>query len=192
MNNIINEKTTESYNCIGEYLKKERQLRNISIDEVAHATKISKHRLRSIEDNRNKEWPAEIYVIGFIKSYAEYIGLDTTDVMNRYKELEDKTTVTAVTNTPPFPQTTKKTKFSWLQQLLKPAITTCVILIIAAITSGILFFSDRLTEAPGKISTAPVKIDQNATMHKTSMQNQRKKGNQTAKKENSSLLKTNI
>lgn len=78
---------SDGYKHIGEYLKKERKARNISLREIADVTRISKHRLKSIEDNRRDQWPAEIFVKGFIKSYSEYIGLDTTDVMNRYQEL---------------------------------------------------------------------------------------------------------
>ncbi len=71
---------------IGEYLKRERELRQISLEEVSQGTKISINRLKAIEMDRLDELPAEIFVRGFIKSYAEFIGLVPEDVLLRYQE----------------------------------------------------------------------------------------------------------
>ena len=72
---------------LGEYLKRERELRRISLEEVAKGTKIAIYRLRAMEAGRWDELPAEVFVKGFIKSYAEFIGLVQEDVMLRYQEI---------------------------------------------------------------------------------------------------------
>jgi len=82
---------------VGEYLKKERELRQISLQEVAEETKISVSRLKALEANQFDQLPAPIYIRGFVRIYAEYIGLDPSDVMMRfedqlfYEESEPKT-----------------------------------------------------------------------------------------------------
>ena len=72
---------------LGGYLKRERELRQISLEEVAEGTKIAIYRLRAMEANRWENLPAEIFVKGFIKSYAEFIGLVPEDVILRYQEI---------------------------------------------------------------------------------------------------------
>jgi cytoskeleton protein RodZ len=72
---------------LGEYLKRERELRQISLEEVAEGTKIAIYRLRAMEAGRWEELPAEVFVKGFIKSYAEFIGLVPEDVILRYQEI---------------------------------------------------------------------------------------------------------
>ena len=72
---------------LGEYLKRERELRQISLEEVAEGTKIAIYRLRAMEAGRWENLPAEIFVKGFIKSYAEFIGLVPEDVILRYQEI---------------------------------------------------------------------------------------------------------
>ncbi len=69
---------------IGDYLKRERELRNITLEEVANATKINIGTLRAIEEGRKELLPAEVFIRGFIRCYAEYIGLDPNDVLLRY------------------------------------------------------------------------------------------------------------
>jgi cytoskeleton protein RodZ len=72
---------------LGEYLKRERELRQISLEEVAEGTKIAIYRLRAMESDRWENLPAEIFVKGFIKSYAEFIGLVPEEVILRYQEI---------------------------------------------------------------------------------------------------------
>ena len=73
---------------LGEYLKRERELRQISLEEVAEGTKIAIYRLRAMEAGRWEKLPAEVFVKGFIKSYAEFIGLVPEDVILRYQEIQ--------------------------------------------------------------------------------------------------------
>ncbi len=70
----------------GEYIKRERQLRQITLEEVADGTKIAIHMLRAIEADKWEDLPAEVFTRGFVKSYAEYIGLVPEDVLLRYEE----------------------------------------------------------------------------------------------------------
>lgn len=71
---------------IGDYLRRERELRNIPLEEVAEATKIHIGTLKAIEEGQTELLPAEVFVRGFIRCYAEYIGLDPNDVLLRYPQ----------------------------------------------------------------------------------------------------------
>ena len=71
---------------LGEYLKRERELRGISIEEVAEGTKIAIHMLRAMEADQWSRMPAEIFTRGFLRSYAEFIGLSPDDIILRHEE----------------------------------------------------------------------------------------------------------
>jgi cytoskeleton protein RodZ len=70
---------------IGKYLKRERELRNISLKEVSKATKIRENILRSIEEDRHDLLPTPVFVKGFLIAYGRHIGLDPSDVVLRYE-----------------------------------------------------------------------------------------------------------
>jgi transcriptional regulator with XRE-family HTH domain len=74
----------------GKYLKAERELRNLSLEEIAKFTKIKEDFLKAIEEDRYELLPPAIYVKGFLTIYARYLGLNPYDVVHRYqKYLED-------------------------------------------------------------------------------------------------------
>jgi transcriptional regulator with XRE-family HTH domain len=68
----------------GEELRREREIRGISLKEIADATKISKRFLEAIERNDHKTLPAPVFTRGFVREYARYLGLSSDDMVNRY------------------------------------------------------------------------------------------------------------
>jgi transcriptional regulator with XRE-family HTH domain len=68
----------------GEELKREREIRGISIKEISDATKISKRFLEAIERNDHKTLPAPVFTRGFVREYARYLGLNIEEMVNRY------------------------------------------------------------------------------------------------------------
>jgi transcriptional regulator with XRE-family HTH domain len=69
---------------LGEFLRRERELRHISLDDVAERTKISRRYLEAIEEERYDRLPGETFVRGFIRSYAQSVGLDPEDTLLIY------------------------------------------------------------------------------------------------------------
>ena len=61
---------------IGNSLREARLRQGLDIDEAEAATKIRAKYLRGLEDERFELLPAETYVKGFLRSYADYLGLD--------------------------------------------------------------------------------------------------------------------
>ncbi len=69
----------------GQYLRRERELRNISLEEIAEVTKINRSLLQAIEDDRFELLPGKLFIRGFIRSYCRHIGLDEEDVLLRFQ-----------------------------------------------------------------------------------------------------------
>ena len=74
-------------NGLGEFLRRERELRHISLDEVVERTKISRRYLESIEEGRYDRLPGEAFVRGFIRAYAQSVGLDPQDTLLLYSQV---------------------------------------------------------------------------------------------------------
>jgi hypothetical protein len=68
----------------GDILKRERELREISLREISDATKINIRYLEALEQNRFEILPGGLFNKGFIRAYAVYIGLDGEDMVNAY------------------------------------------------------------------------------------------------------------
>jgi len=68
----------------GEELRREREIRGISLKEISDATKISKRFLEAIERNDHRTLPAPVFTRGFVREYARYLGLNTEEIVNRY------------------------------------------------------------------------------------------------------------
>lgn len=60
----------------GETLRRERELRGVSLREIADATKISVRFLQALEQDRLDVLPGGVFRRAFVKQYAKHIGLD--------------------------------------------------------------------------------------------------------------------
>ena len=74
----------------GSYLKHERELRGIPLDEVALTTKISVRFLQALEENRFDDLPGEVFIKGFIRSYGKAIGSNADELLAAYHESSGK------------------------------------------------------------------------------------------------------
>jgi len=70
----------------GAFLKKERESRSISLEEISASTRIRKVFLEAIEAGDVEKLPGEVFVKGFVQAYSRYLGLDESDVLARYNE----------------------------------------------------------------------------------------------------------
>ena len=69
---------------LGERLKRGREEKNISLDDVVQATKINKGILTAIENDQSEFLPPVVFVRGFIRNYARYVGLDERELLDLY------------------------------------------------------------------------------------------------------------
>ena len=81
----------------GEKLRRERELRGITLEEVAVATKIGTRNLRALEEEKFSQLPGGIFNKGFVRAYAHYVGIDEEQAVGDYlaanQELESSSEV---------------------------------------------------------------------------------------------------
>jgi cytoskeleton protein RodZ len=70
----------------GSYLKKERELRSIPLDEVSEQTHIKMEYLDAMESDHFEKLPGITFVRGYLKAYAGYIGLLPEEVLLRFED----------------------------------------------------------------------------------------------------------
>jgi cytoskeletal protein RodZ len=75
---------------LGSYLKKEREAKNCSLEEISSATKIRKGILSAIENDDYTLLPPPVFVKGFLKAYATHLGLDYSELVKKYKEVDTR------------------------------------------------------------------------------------------------------
>ncbi|MBI1908723.1 MAG: helix-turn-helix domain-containing protein [Deltaproteobacteria bacterium] len=71
---------------LGQYLKREREFRKITPQEVATATRIKVGYLEALEADRFAELPGSVFIKGFLRSYACFVGLNVDEVLLRYED----------------------------------------------------------------------------------------------------------
>jgi cytoskeleton protein RodZ len=70
---------------LGLRLKREREARNISLEEIASSTKIVRRYLEALEADHFELLPGGFFIKGIIRTYARTLGLDEDEVLSRYR-----------------------------------------------------------------------------------------------------------
>jgi cytoskeletal protein RodZ len=68
----------------GEELRRERLIRDVSLEEISAATKISIRLLTALESSDLSRLPAPVFTRGFIRAYSRHLGLDADEMVNAY------------------------------------------------------------------------------------------------------------
>jgi cytoskeleton protein RodZ len=69
----------------GRYLQTCRRSKGISLEVVSHQTKIGIEILRHIETENQAHLPAQVYVKGFLKAFADAVGADPSEAVQRFE-----------------------------------------------------------------------------------------------------------
>lgn len=69
---------------IGERLRNEREKKKISLENISQHTKIVTRYLKALEDEDFTVFPAEVYLRGCLRNYAQYLGLDAEELLRIY------------------------------------------------------------------------------------------------------------
>jgi len=73
---------------IGDTLREAREVKGISVDQVAQETHISKAYIEALECEDFSQFPGETYIFGFLRNYADYLGLDPSRAIDMYKNFK--------------------------------------------------------------------------------------------------------
>lgn len=76
----------ENKTAIGEILAGARSKQGISPKDVEKNIKIRAKYITALERDEFDTIPGHAYVIGFIKTYADFLGLDGSQLVEKYKE----------------------------------------------------------------------------------------------------------
>jgi cytoskeleton protein RodZ len=66
---------------IGETLRRERQKRNLELDQISRDLKISSRFLQAIENDQFEQLPAGVFAKSFVRQYATLLGLDAEELV---------------------------------------------------------------------------------------------------------------
>ena len=94
-------KNPEDAATVGMFLKYTRLNQKKTLDAISKTLCIRKIYIKAIEDSDFKELPPVPYGIGFVRSYAEYLGLNSDRIVQCYKEEALPQKKETVSNKPP-------------------------------------------------------------------------------------------
>jgi len=150
---------------IGRILEQKRKEKGLSLEEVEKATKIRKRYLDGLEREDYAVLPAGVYAQGFLKTYANYLGLDGEDLSRQLKSRRRPRPERGINyNTGPESgfekpliapaglQGTEKRRFP-----TSAVVTLLVAVLVLAVVIGALYFVGRGVEAsrPGEDKPSP-------------------------------------
>jgi len=75
------------FDSLGSYLRQERERHQMTLQEIAAATKIQLKFLEALEHDAYDQLPATPFVVGFLRAYAQCVTLDPEMVLTAYRSL---------------------------------------------------------------------------------------------------------
>jgi len=128
---------------VGYRLKKARQREGLTLEQAEDQTKVRIKYLQAIESDNWKIFPNKIYVLGFIRRYARFVGYDEEKILEEFKQEfgEYKT------------QVRKPQKKRWIDEIvITPKLLVGIISsIVVLAVIGYIIFSVRLISKPPQI-----------------------------------------
>ncbi|MBI3395763.1 MAG: helix-turn-helix domain-containing protein [Spirochaetia bacterium] len=120
---------------VGSILKEAREGRKLTIKEVARDTNITPRYVEALENEDYTQFPGETYTLGFLRTYSDYLGLDTEQIINLYRGLQIDQTQT------PLKELTRQgyslPSIGGRNVMIAGGVLGAILLVILVITSGI-------------------------------------------------------
>lgn len=73
---VVEDRAVAEDSDFGRFLRRSREARSLSLEDVARRTRIREHWLERIEASQLDELPAEVFVRGFVRAHARAVGAD--------------------------------------------------------------------------------------------------------------------
>ena len=70
--------------AFGDKLRRERELRGITLAEISESTKIAKRWLQALEDEDFETLPGGVFNRGFVRAYAHFLGINEDEAVADY------------------------------------------------------------------------------------------------------------
>ncbi len=117
----------------GTWLRRQREIREIPLHEIADVTKIGIRYLEALEQDRFDVLPAPVFAKGFLREYARYVGLDPDEVINSYLTTQQEEGAEESEEVAPVADRSRSSS-----TLLGGALV-----ILLAVIAGLIFYSER-------------------------------------------------
>ena len=121
-----------------------RKEHNRELSDVANALRIRQVYLQALEDGRFDDLPGSTYAAGFVRAYADYLGLELDEVMRRYRSVMGNIPAQAAL-APPSPMSEAR---------LPTGFILLVALILAAAAYGGWYYLTIYGQSPAEIVSA--------------------------------------
>ncbi|MBV1886371.1 MAG: DUF4115 domain-containing protein [Parvibaculaceae bacterium] len=82
-------KASDKADRVGTALRAQRLKQGLDLAKVSGDLKIRRPYLEALEDGRDSALPARAYAIGFVRTYSTYLGMDTKEIVERFKRETD-------------------------------------------------------------------------------------------------------
>lgn len=120
---------------IGNILRTERETQGRTLTEVSKAVYIKTKYLSALEEENFAAIPGEVYVKGFIRAYASYLGMDGEELVAQYDGpsesiLLQKETPTAVTEVGKGRRRRRRKTVSWPEITIIIGVILFILLIV--------------------------------------------------------------
>jgi cytoskeleton protein RodZ len=70
--------------AFGDRLRREREMRGITLDEITESTKIARRHLEALESEHFDQLPGSVFNKGFVRAYARFLGIDEDQAVADY------------------------------------------------------------------------------------------------------------
>ncbi len=133
---------------LGEKIRKYREEKGYSLEQVARDTHITKRFLEAMENENFASLPGESYVIGFLRTYSEYLGLNPEEIVSHFRNMR-----------------LQEQQVPMEELLVKPGLPLGVKLLIGILGTGLLIFGALViynsgnAEANVAVIEAPVLVE---------------------------------
>ncbi|HWY45720.1 MAG TPA: helix-turn-helix domain-containing protein [Candidatus Sulfotelmatobacter sp.] len=154
----------ERFHCMakgtfGERLKRERELREVKLEEISNATRISHRFLEALENEDWSRLPGGVFGRGFVRSIARYLGLNEESLLAEYDLARGEGAVS--------PQNKPEERIPSPPKWIPAVVLLVVLLVLAGLVAGGIYgwrkykahrLSKQSTASPASASpAAPVR-----------------------------------
>lgn len=78
----------------GEILRRERERKNLTVKDIEEGTSIRSAYIEALENGEISKLPGEVYARGFLKNYANFLGLDAESLLREFAaEISPETSI---------------------------------------------------------------------------------------------------
>lgn len=113
----------------GAWLRRQREVREISLREIADISKISIRYLEALEQDRFEILPNPVFTRGFLREYARFVGLDPDEVVNYFLSLQTESREDAAEAAPSRPRNADRTPIVRVAVVVVPLLAVLAVVL---------------------------------------------------------------